>query len=111
PIVDRHIVDALANGRASMHMLYAALYRRKEVAANAASTLAPLALRDDAAGGVAAILASDRERIPQILAGGSDDARRGLVAAARTAHEPLSLDVLGSLRGNGSSLDAAIEAS
>ncbi|HWS72630.1 MAG TPA: hypothetical protein VN605_10975, partial [Thermoanaerobaculia bacterium] len=110
PVVDRHIVDALANGSASAAMLFAALQRRDQVRANAAATLAPLALRDDAAGGVAAVLASDRTRIRQILDGGSDDARRGLVAAARTAHEPLPLDVLDSLRGNGSSLDAAIDA-
>ena len=110
PVVDRHIVGALADGSASAEMLFAALRRRDKIRANAAATLAPLALRDDAAGGVASVLASDRERTRQILDGGSDDARRGLIAAARTAHEPLPLATLGDLRGHDASLDAAIEA-
>jgi hypothetical protein len=110
PAVDRHIVNALANGSASAEELFAALQRRDRLRANTAATLAPLALRDDAAGGVAAVLAFDRERIAQILAGGSDDARRGVVAAGRTAHEPLPLDTIAALRGKSSSLDAAIEA-
>lgn len=110
PAANELLVSQLIDGSASATKISRAIESREFIRTSPPPALSRLRAADGAMAGIAAVLIGDTVGERHILAGNDIEAQRGLLAAARLAHDELPAASIADLFGRTPLLDEAAEA-